>query len=66
MLLRDENIDLRERIIDVETDYVTLNDSYKHFITVCMKLMEIVISCKEIVLSNLGGKPSEYYAEFYQ
>lgn len=34
-MLRDENIDLRERIIDVETDYVTLNDSYRNFITVC-------------------------------
>lgn len=33
-MLRDENIDLRERIIDVETDYVTLNDSYRSFITV--------------------------------
>lgn len=33
-MLRDENIDLRERIIDIETDYVTLNDSYRSFITV--------------------------------
>lgn len=35
-MLRDENIDLRERIIDVETDYVILADSYRHFITVCI------------------------------
>lgn len=45
-MLRDENIDLRERIIDVETDYVTLNDSYRSFITVSAticgwKLLEI-------------------------
>lgn len=33
-MLRDENIDLRERIIDIETDYVTLADSYRTFITV--------------------------------
>ncbi|XP_055302935.1 uncharacterized protein LOC129568714 isoform X2 [Sitodiplosis mosellana] len=33
-LLRDEILSLRERIIDVETDYVTLNDSYRHFITI--------------------------------
>lgn len=33
-LLRDENIDLREKIIDVETDYVILNESYKNFIAV--------------------------------
>lgn len=37
-MLRDENIDLRERIIDVETDYVTLNDSYRSFITVSATL----------------------------
>lgn len=36
-MLRDENVDLRERIIDVETDYVTLNDSYRNFITVCIE-----------------------------
>ena len=39
-LLRDENIDLREKIIDVETDYVTLNDSYRNFITVSLYLIE--------------------------
>lgn len=33
-MLRDENIDLHERIIDVETDYATLADSYRTFITV--------------------------------
>lgn len=33
-LLRDENVELRERIIDTETDYVILNESYKNFITV--------------------------------
>lgn len=33
-VLRDENIDLRERIIDIETDYATLADSYRTFITV--------------------------------
>lgn len=33
-MLRDENIDLRERIIDIETDYSTLADSYRTFITV--------------------------------
>lgn len=33
-MLRDENIDLRERMVDVETDYATLADSYRTFITV--------------------------------
>lgn len=33
-LLREENIDLREKVIDIETDYVILNESYKNFIAV--------------------------------
>lgn len=36
-LLRDENVELRERIIDTETDYTILNESYKNFITVSKK-----------------------------
>lgn len=33
-MLREENIDLREKVIDIETDYVILNESYKNFIAV--------------------------------
>lgn len=51
-LLRDENIDLRERIIDVETDYVTLNDSYRHFITVMYRINRKIIQKKHFNKRN--------------
>lgn len=34
VLLRDENVDLRAKNIDIQTDYVILDESYKNFITV--------------------------------
>lgn len=36
VMLRDENVDLRAKNIDIQTDYVILDESYKNFITVSM------------------------------
>lgn len=33
-MLRDENVDLRAKNVDIQTDYVILDESYKNFITV--------------------------------
>lgn len=34
VMLRDENVDLRAKNVDIQTDYVILDESYKNFITV--------------------------------
>lgn len=55
-MLRDENIDLRERIIDVETDYVILNDSFRNFITVSAvwrgSIKEQLVKIKKVHVCN--------------
>lgn len=45
VLLRDENVDLRARNIDIQTDYVILDESYKNFITVSI-LNDQIPQCK--------------------
>lgn len=41
VMLRDENVDLRAKNIDIQTDYVILDESYKNFITVREQQLKI-------------------------
>lgn len=60
-LLRDENIDLREKIIDVETDYVILNESYKNFIAVSSvrQMLKCTVHLRSQSISHRERKKNE-------